>query len=70
MSLSEKMFRSQYLKDSLELVQGLKTKNRADFYFAEDVKEIINEFLLSISDLNNRLEIKRRLLKLAGDDLK
>ena len=42
-SLSFRMWHSEYLKNHMELVQGLKTKNRADFCFAEDIKKAVKE---------------------------
>ena len=76
MTLREKMLRSEFLKDNLIFVQGLKTKNRADFYFAEDVKEFIVKIkatmLLTPSPTERGKFIQwlaREIDKLAGEEL-
>ena len=70
--LSKKMFRSQFLRDNLEYVHGLKTKNKSDFCFAEDIKEFIKmiEFWGEIHLGKDTLTISYSKFKeLAGSDL-
>ena len=74
-NLSKKIFRSEILAEALKLIEGLETKDRENFFFAEDVKEFIK---LLKEDFNKKPYINTELLsqaicsridKLAGSKL-